>query len=70
MIYAAIFAAVGYHTFCDAIPNGEIPLVIIGITAYVIGIICGEIVENRLKKRIEKLEKELRKESEINENTL
>ena len=62
MIYAAIFASLGWHTFCDAIPKGEIPLAIVGISAYVIGMICGQIVEDRLKKRIEKLERELRKE--------
>lgn len=56
MIYAAICATLGWHTFCDATPKGEKLLALIGIVLYVGGMICGEIIESRLKKRIEKLE--------------
>lgn len=62
MIYAAIFASLGWHTFCDAIPEGEIPLAIIGIVCYLSSMIVGHIIENRMNNRIQKLEKELRKE--------
>lgn len=62
MIYAAIFASLGWHTFCDAIPEGEIPLAIIGIVCYLSGMIVGHIIEYRMNNRIQKLEKELRKE--------
>lgn len=63
MIYASIFASLGWHTFCEAMPEGEIPLAIIGIACYLIGMIVGHIVEDRMNKRIEQLEKELRKEA-------
>lgn len=57
MIYAAICATLGWHTFCDAMPKGENLLGLIGLVFYIGGMIGGEIIENRLKKRIEKLEK-------------
>ena len=57
MIYCAVTAAFGWHTFCDALPNGENLLPIFGLVCYIVGIICGQIVEDRLNERIEKLEK-------------
>ena len=62
MIYAAIFATIGWHTFCDAMPNGEKILALIGLAMYMTGMICGELVENRLKKRIKNLESKIIKE--------
>lgn len=57
MIYCAIVAAFGWHTFCDAMPKGEKLLAFFGLVCYVSGMIIGDIVESRLNKRIEKLEK-------------
>lgn len=62
MIYAAIFATIGWHAFCDAMPKGEKILALIGFAMYLAGMICGQIVEDRFKKRIENLEQELRKD--------
>lgn len=62
MIYAAIFASLGWHTFCDALPKGEKLLALIGLAFYIIGILAGHIIEDRLNDRIKKLEKELGKE--------
>ena len=62
MIYCAILCAYGWHTICDALPAGNKWLALYGLACYVGGMIVGEIVESRLKKRIEKLEKELRKD--------
>ena len=62
MIYAAIFATIGWHTFCDAMPKGEKILALIGFAMYMTGMICGELVENRLKKRIKNLESKIIKE--------
>lgn len=65
MIYAAICASFGWHTFCDAMPKGEKLLALIGLAFYIGGMIGGEIVESRLNKRIKKLE-DKEKESENN----
>lgn len=62
MIYAAIFATIGWHTFCDAMPKGEKILALIGFTMYIIGMICGDMVEKRYKNRIENLESKMIKE--------
>lgn len=62
MIFCAIAASFGWHTLCDALPEGNKWLALVGFTFYAIGIIGGEIVEKRLNNRIEKLEKELRKD--------
>jgi hypothetical protein len=63
MIYAAIFASLGWHTLCEAIPEGEMPLALIGVVCYLIGMIAGHIIEDRMNKKIQKLEEELRKEA-------
>ena len=60
MIYAAIFASLGWHTLCEAIPEGEMPLAIIGIVCYLSGMIVGHIIEDRMNEKIKKLEEELR----------
>lgn len=57
MIQCATLVAVGWAMFYDGIYNGDKWLAIIGITLYIFGMICGEIIERRMIDRIEKLEK-------------
>lgn len=57
MIYAASVMSIGWVMFAMASYENSAVMSIIGILVYLFGFVTGQMIEDRLKKRIEELEK-------------
>ena len=57
MIYASITASIGIALFVTSAVEGWKWVGAIGIALYFVGLITGNIIEDRLEKRIKELEK-------------
>lgn len=57
MVYTSALMSIGWAMYAMASYENSIVMKIIGMLCYVFGYITGIIIENRLEKRIEELEK-------------
>ena len=66
MAYFALMSSVGWTVLFYVVLNSNTLVTILGVVTHVISMITAEIIEDRFRNRIEKLEKEL-KEMKTNE---
>lgn len=60
MAYFALLSSIGWTIFFYGMLNNNTLVTILGVVTYVISMITAEIIEDRFRNRIEKLEKELK----------
>ena len=60
MAYFTLLASIGWTIFFYGMLNNNTLVTILGAVTHVISMIIAEIIEDRFKNRIEKLEKELK----------
>lgn len=60
MAYFALMSSVGWTVLFYGILNSNTLVTILGVVTHVISMITAEIIEDRFRNRIEKLEKELK----------
>ncbi len=60
MAYFALLSSIGWTIFFYGILNSNTLVTILGVITHVISMITAEIIEDRFRNRIEKLEKELK----------
>ena len=60
MAYFALMSSVGWTVLFYGVLNSNTLVTILGVVTHVISMITAEIIEDRFRNRIEKLEKELK----------